>query len=305
MPDDEIPEFVRTLTAAGFELSTVERKPNFLLFHILRTDEFGIPIRYLIAYAGKQRISPGDAEVLRKLATHEAASVVIVSDSQEKSSDQVVLSTDELFGKLGGTVSSLLPLEPDYADRLVTLGFNKLPPGFKGRADDLFEIYAHAGLQFLLPGRVIRYGQERRFEAVPDGLAFGNRIPFLLYDCKAAEERYEFTATTIRQFADYINDFHRRYENYLGRLHSFLAISSAFQDVTNLRDRSDELYAKCKVPLVCLTAKDLARMVALFAQHIAIRSVVDWTDILRPPIIDLSRVETAVQARLRDNVIRE
>ncbi len=182
---------------------------------------------------------------------------------------------------------------------------NKLPAGLKGKPDDLFEAYAHAGLQFLWRGRVIRYGQERRFEAVPDGLALGANAPFLLYDCKAADSFYEFSATTVRQFADYINDFNRRYQGYLGRLHCFLAISSAFQEEGTLRNRSDELHGKCGVPLVCLTAKELARMVTLFSKHLALRSVVDWTDILRPPIVDFSRVEAGLQARIRDGIVRE
>jgi hypothetical protein len=169
----------------------------------------------------------------------------------------------------------------------------------------LFEAYAHAGLQFLWRGRVIRYGQERRFEAVPDGLALGARIPLLLYDCKAADTLYEFSATTIRQFADYITDFNRRYQSYLGRLHCFLAISSGFQDEQILRNRSDELYGKCGVPLVCLTAKDLAQMVTLFSQHLPLRSVVDWADILRPPAVDFNRVKVGCEARIRDGVVRE
>ena len=124
MGDNEIPDLVRTLTAAGFELSNVERKSNFLLFHLERADEFRIPIRYLSAYAGQQQISSGDAEVLRKLGDRDGASVIVVSDSQATIADHVVLTTDELFGRVGGAVSSMLPLEPEYERDLETLGFN-------------------------------------------------------------------------------------------------------------------------------------------------------------------------------------
>jgi hypothetical protein len=284
---------------------TVERKANFLLFHLVRADEFGIAIRYLLAYSGKERMSSGDIAAVEKIAALEGGSLVLVSDSQASDGKHVLLTTGELIGRLGGVVNSMLPLEPEYPQQLELLGFNKLPTALKGKPDDLFEAYAHAGLQFLWRGRVIRYGQKRRFEAVPDGLALGAKIPFLLYDCKAADTAYEFSATTIRQFADYINDFTRRYQIYLGRLHCILAISSAFQDQATLRNRSDELYGKCGVPLVCLTAKDLARMVTLFSEHISLRSVVDWADILRPPIVDLSRAEAGLQARMRDGIIRD
>jgi hypothetical protein len=303
--ENEIPDLVRTLTAAAFELVTVERKANFLLFHLVRPDEFGIAIRYLLAYSGKERMSSGDMGVLEKIAANEGASLVFVSDSQVSDGKHVLLTSDELFGRLGGVVDSMLPLESEYPEHLELLGFNRLPTGLRGKPDELFEAYAHAGLQFLWRGRVIRYGQERRFEAVPDGLALGARIPLLLYDCKAANISYEFSATTIRQFADYINDFHRRYLSYLGRLHCFLAISSAFQDEKTLRNRSDELYGKCGVPLVCLTAKDLAQMVSLFSQHLALRSVVDWADILRSPAVDFNGVKAGLEARIRDRIIRE
>lgn len=306
MDDNEVPDLIRTLTAAGFELSNVERKPNFMLLHLVRADEFRIPIRYLLAYAGRGRVSSSDAKVLGKIADRDGASaVVVVSDSQGSIPDLVLVTKDELYCRLGGPVSSMLPLEPEYGRDLVTLGLNKLPDGVRGRPDDLFEVYVHAGLQFVLTGHVIRYGQGRRFEAVPDGLALGKRTPMLLYDCKAADNMYEFGAATIRQFSDYVRDFHRRYEKYIGRLHCFLAISSAFQDHATLLDRSGELYGKCGVPLVCMSAADLARTVTLFSNHTAFRQAVDWSDLLRPPMLDFSRVEAAVGARGRDGVIKE
>ena len=302
--ENEIPALVRTLTTAAFNLVQVDRKTNYLLFRLVRPDEFGMSIRYVLAYSGEQRMSMADVESVAKVAAHEGASVVLVGACGEYAGDYVCLSPDELFGKLGGAVNSMLPLEPEYADQLETLGYNRLPEGLKGKPDDLFEAYVHAGLQFLLRGRVIRYGQDRRFEAVPDGLALGKTTPLLLYDCKAAGEAYEFSATAVRQFADYVKEFHQRYESYLGRLYCFVAISSAFQDIETLRARSDELYAKSGVPLVCVRACDLATMIGLFTERVALRAVVDWKEILRPPIVDIGRVESVMQARLRDGVIR-
>jgi hypothetical protein len=138
--ENEIPDLVRTLTAAAFELVKVERKANFLLFHLVRPDEFGIAIRYLLAYSGKERMSSGDIEVLNKISASEGASLVFVSDSQAPDGKHVLLTPDELFGRLGGVVDSMLPLEPEYSEHLELLGFNKLPNGLKGKPDDLLVV---------------------------------------------------------------------------------------------------------------------------------------------------------------------
>jgi hypothetical protein len=303
LAQNEVPEFVRTLLASGFDVLAVTPKPNYTLVNATRHDEFGLAHKYLFAYAGEQTISGADRNALDKLSRYINAPLVMISEKDTPDEGRVVLSRSQFFGKVGGPVSSVLALEPDYRQRLRELGFNRLPRGLRGQPDDLFETYVHAGLQFLLSGRVLRYGQERRFEAVSDGVAVQRNVPLMLYDCKAAEGRYEFTSTTIRQFADYVNSFHRRYEQYVGRLHAFLAVSSAFQDLDTLRERSGELYSACGIPTVCLTTEDLSDMVSLFATHVALRSVVDWKDIFRAPIVKIGRAKEQVEARLRDQIV--
>lgn len=290
--------------AAGFDIDRVERKPNFLALHTGRSDEFGNTNRYLIAYAGDSPISDADAEILRKIASLERSALVIVSNNISLNTDAPVLTKSELFGRLGGALSSVVPLEPEYAEQLLTLASNKLPPGLAGTPDDLFEAYAHAGLQFLLRGRVIRYGQERKFEIVPDGLIIGGHAPLMLYDCKAANERFDFSQTTIRQFSDYIKRFHKQCEAYVGRLHAFVAISDEFQSADTLLARSNELYSDSGVNLVCMTASALGATVSIFAERPIFRSVVDWKSLFVPPIFEAKKVKQAVEARIRDGVVQ-
>ena len=302
MTINEVPEFVRTLFASGFDVLSVTHQPNFTLVDTLRTDEFGLAHGYTFAYAGSQPLSKADKSALCKRSRTKNAPLVLVSDLETVSADSVVLSRAQFFGKVGGPVSSILALEPSYSNRLIELGFNRLPPDLRGCPDDLFETYVHAGLQFLLSGRVIRYGQERRFEAISDGIVAGKNTPLMLYDCKAAENRYEFSLTTIRQFADYVNDFHRRYEQFVGRLFAFLVISSEFQDAEVLRSRSDELYSACSIPMLCLTTRTLSELVALFSNHIAFRSIVDWKKILIAPMVEIRKAREQIDARLRDQI---
>jgi hypothetical protein len=299
---NEVPEFVRTLFASGFDVLSADRKPNFTLVRAVRHDEFGVGHEYIFAYAGEHVISNADRNSLTKLSRKNSAPLVMITDKATPTKGLVILSRAQFYGKVGGAVSSVLALEPEYGARLVELGFNRLPQDLRGQPDDLFESYVHAGLQFLLSGRVIRYGQERRFEAVSDGVAVGKNTPLMLYDCKASDGHYEFSKNTIRQFADYVNDFHRRYEQSVGRLHAFLAISSEFQDIEQLRARSNELYSACGIPIVCMMAGTLSALVSLFSKNVAFRSVVDWKSIFIAPVIEIRRAEEQVEARLRDHI---
>jgi hypothetical protein len=303
LPTNEIPEFVRTLFAVGFDVLSVTHQPNFTLVDAVRNDEFGLAHRYAFAYAGDQSLSAADRNALLKLPRRNGAQVVTISDT-ETAKELVVLSRSKFFGKVGGPVSSVLALEPNYSGRLIELGFNRLPPDLRGRPDDLFESHVHAGLQFLLCGRVIKYGQERRFEAVSDGVTIGKNSPLMLYDCKSSEHQYEFSKAASRQFADYVNDFHRRYEQSVGRLYAFLVVSSAFQEIETLRGRSDELYSACSIPMVCLTTETLADLVSLFSSNVAFRSIVDWKNVFRAPIVDVTLAREQLAARQRDGIAR-
>lgn len=292
MPEEELPNLMRT--------------PNYLAFNLERPDEFGIAIKYLLGYAGDRPISDADIEGLRKPASSESSSLVVVSSNTNIPADSaVVLTKAKFFGLMGGVVSSVLPLEPEYGSQLTVLAKNELPDGLAGEPDDLFEAYVHAGLQFLLRGRVLRYGQNRRFEAVPDGLALIKGAPLILYDAKAAKETYGLSKIAIRQFSDYITQFHIRYEEHVGRVHAFAVVSGSFQDRGILMERSNELYAACGVPLVSVTAESIAQMVALFADRPVFRSVVDWKSIFVAPFLEFAKVKEIVETRKRDDVVKD
>src|ERR1700733_4449191 len=121
MSQSEIPELMRTIIAAGFDVTSVERKPNYLVLDLNRIDEFGILNKYMLAYAGDTAISSADVEGLRKAADHRRAALVLVTSRADGADDLAVVNKARFFGKLGGIVSSVLPLEPDYGTRLITL----------------------------------------------------------------------------------------------------------------------------------------------------------------------------------------
>ncbi|MDQ3817217.1 MAG: hypothetical protein M3362_05945 [Acidobacteriota bacterium] len=300
---DQIPNIVRTLVGSGFVLEKVTRKPTYIAFDVYRSDEFGVRWRYLFVFTGGGRISSSDVDGLTRIAAHGKASLVIVGSTNSGRTDVPIITLKDFEGRLGGLIPSFLPLQSSYAAQLTTLGLNKLPSGLSGTPDDLFEVYVHSGLQFILQDKVIRYGQDRRGEVVPDGLVLSRNSFHLLYDCKAAKDGYEISRNSIRQFADYVDNFHRRYESYMGRLHAFLVISGKFKSDGTLEGRARELYAECKVPLVFLTATELGKIIALFADRPALRQSVDWPAIFSNVSVSVETVESSIKARERDKVI--
>jgi hypothetical protein len=296
---------VRTLVGSGFEVTNVARKPSCLVFHARRRDELGVNTNYLLAFSGENRLSQTDIDGLRAAAQYHSASLVVVGDAHDSGAgDLSVISPEDFIQRLGGAVSSYLPLEPSYSEHLATLGHNELPEGFEGSADDLFEEYVHVGLQFLLQKRVVRYGQDRRFEALPDGVVLSSEQLLLLYDCKAAAEGYDVSRNSIRQFADYVRGFHRRYERYIGRVHAFLVISGFFQSPDTLDERSRDLVAECQVPLAFLTAEEMGKIIQMLVKRPAYRQSLEWRRIFSGGVVRSADVRRNLQARIRDGVIR-
>jgi hypothetical protein len=301
--DRKISSIVNTLIGSGFQLVNVTSKPSYLLLRTVRTDEFGIRQPYVIAYSGDNTIGANGIAGLKKVAANDKAPLVIVGSAETSDVTLPILTLDQFVGRMGGSIPAFLPLEASYPAQLVELGFNKRPAGLQGRADDLFESYVHAGLQFIVQQKVIRYGQDRLFETVPDGLVLGRNSVQLLYDCKAYEKGYPLSRDAIRQFADYVRHFHQRYEGYIGRLHAFLVVSGKFQSDATLDARSRELYSECQVPLVCMTAETLGALVTLFAKNPKYRSSIDWIDIFSASAIDVKAVKAQLAARKKDKVI--
>jgi len=303
VPDRKISTIVNTLIGSGFQLVNVTSKPSYLLLRAARTDEFGIRQPYVVAYSGDNTIGASGIAGLKKVAANDKAPLVIIGSADTSDLTLPVLTLDQFVGRMGGSIPAFLPLEVAYPLQLVELGLNNRPAGLQGRADELFESYVHAGLQFIIQQRVIRYGQDRLFETVPDGLILGRNSVQLLYDCKAYENGYPLSRGAIRQFADYVRHFHQRYEGYIGRLHAFLVVSGKFQSDATLDTRSRELYSECQVPLVCMNAETLGEMVTLFAKNPQYRSTIDWKTIFSASAVDIKAVKAQLVARKKDKVI--
>jgi len=293
---------VRTLVGNRFELDSVMRGPHYITFSCHRYDEFGVSMSYVFALC-EAPLDPASAQAIARNASTRNASAIAISDSP--CDPLTSLSWDVFLARCGGPVRSWLPLEPTFRAHLATLGHNQPVEGVSGRPDVLFEEYTHVALQFLLADRVIRYGQERRGEAVPDGIAFAQGQAILPYDAKAYAGGYEVSRDSIRQFGDYVRAFDAKYERYLGRAYAFLLVSGHFANGNvSLMNQSRALRVECGVDLVYMTADDLGAATALLAEHPAIRTVLNWREIFSHTLVTLPIVQQAVEAVRRDRVVR-
>jgi len=302
-PDKSL--IVRSLVGSGFAWPTAETAPNYLMIQAERTEQFGVKVPYLFAFTSC-RINSADALTLVQEAEERHAALVIVGDAEDALDGISLLSYEQFFDRLGGPIFSLLPFDPQFSARLAVLGDNKLPEDLKGKPDDLFEEYVHAGLQFLFRSRVIRHGQDRRGEPVPDGVAGGYAAPLLLYDAKAAGGGYDMSMTAVRQFADYIVGFHRQYESLFGRLTAFLVISGRFEnDAEALAERQYEVMSRSQTPLSFVTAETLGGIVTRLVQRPLFRQTVNWRRVFARPVARLADVDKELTARAKDGLIME
>jgi hypothetical protein len=289
---------VRTLVANRYFLDGAVRHPAYVALRFHCYGQFTHCAKYTFAVCERELAEP-ESKALRKEAEETHSSLVVVDGGSVQNATSV--DWDEFLSQLGGPVESDLPRHPDFAGQLLKLAINQLPDGLIGTANEQFEDYVYAALQFVLPARVVRYGQERRFEKVPDGIAFGQDQPFILYDAKAYARGYPVKPDSVRQFADYVADFNRRYRRYIGRVHSFVVISGDF--IGNLENRSRELYEQCQVPMSYLRADDLAGIVLQFAANPRYRCSVNWYKILSQLHVTTQFVGLEIEKARRDKIL--
>lgn len=302
VPGPDLSTAIRTLVAGGFVLASVQRNPGYVLLHMDRPDEFGAVHRYCLALAedGFQEAHVAGAKIS---AEHRRAQLILIGHGE--TNDIPAVEWDRFLNLFGGPVLTSTPFEPHFRDRIIQLGYNQLPEGMEGKPDDLYEAHVRVALEFVLGTRVIRYGQDRLFEARPDGIVLPYHGFSALYDTKAYAEGYEVTLDTLRQFRSYVEEFQERYHPHLQQLSAFIAISSKFPHRPDtLARRSRALLAECGVPLVFLTSETLSEVVAVLSAHSVARSAINWKRIFVEPIISLKDVQDEVEVVKRDEIVR-
>ena len=300
--DERVAVMVRTLIGNGFTIDGPIRKPHYLAVRCSRFDEFGTRQTYALVLPETALEEPDVRSIQRNATLADGGRVVLIQD--ETLEGVPCMSWSQFLARLGGPVKSWLPLQPDFKDTLIELGHNRPVLGLVGKPDDLFEEYVHVGLQFLLSTRVHRYGQERRFEARPDGVGFlTTRRPFI-YDAKAYGNGFSVSLDDVRRFADYVRWFDRSYRDHVGQVVSFLVISGSLEDsLTTMQERCSQLIAECGVPLCYVAADVLGEACELLTQHPMYRTVLDWQRLLVRHLLTMSDIRSGLEALRKDRVI--
>jgi hypothetical protein len=281
----DIPTFVRTLLLNGYTIDSVQRSEAAQIFEVHRVDELGAHVPYLFLVA----TDPGEAVIAPfvKRAYELRAAPIGLGDFSTPLFP--VLSFPVFYRILGGSIDEGVVYDDDLPTKLDMLGHNQLPPGLSGKADDLLEQYTKQSLQFVTARRSRRYGKERLFEPVPDGIVFEDLA--VLIDTKAYSGGFTIEADDIKRFASYVADFNRRYRDELGSIHCFLIVTGHFkQDIPALETRRSELYAECQTQLTCLKASVLGEIVKKLRLVPNCRRAIAWkrlfsTLVLTPELI--------------------
>lgn len=291
---------IRTLTIGGFSLEKANRFPGYALIYMYRYDEFGVKQQYCFALFENEP----EAEQIQAAeiaAKHNKAELVIIGSTPASEKPNVLWN--RFLNLFGGPVYSYSPLESEFGDYLRQLSFNKLPTGLEGKPDDLFELYAHKALEFIFGCKVHRYGQERRFEARPDGVIIQDRIFSALYDAKAYSNGYDVTLDSIRQFSSYVTEFRSRYSQYF-ELNAFIVISGSFpHSKETLEGRSRQFLSETSIPLAFLTAESVVQIIDLLSNFPSARRSINWRKIFVYPVVGPELVQAELQLLNKDKII--
>ena len=291
---------VRTLTTGGFTLEKAARNPTFALIYASRYDEFGVKQQYCFAIFDNP---PTQNEIIAAeiAAKHNEYELVIISPSEIK--DRASIEWTRFLNVFGGPIFSYSPLDKEFADHLMKLGLHNVPDGLEGKADDLFELYIHRAFEFIFGCRVNRYGQERLFEACPDGAILKDKSFTALYDTKSYSNGYEVDLDSIRQFGSYVTDFQQRYGSIFD-LHAFLVIAGEFSSSSDsLENRSRHFLSEARVPLVFLTAKTVVEMIQLLSEFPAARRAINWRKIFVHSLVTPTLLKQEIETVTRDNIV--
>lgn len=260
-----------------YDIRYVKRPHRDILeLHGNKQDEFGKQLDYEFFFFSNEF---SDAQVVRyrKIGSRQ----VFVGLAAQKSID---FTFDEFYDKLLTTIDPGIYLNKKLADILDNLGHNKVPQGLEGKADDLLEEYVKDCLQFILSGKGRRYGKDRSFESLPDGVILGNGLT-LLFDGKAYKDGYAPTADDLKRFSSYVAGFNDKYKAFVPQVYSFIVVSGHFavgEDA--LSDRSDEFYELCNTKLCFVAAKTLARLVELCLENASAKEAVNWKKVFAKPL---------------------
>lgn len=274
---------------------------NTCVLLIKKHDILGAPVQYgvILSTASLDTAERAAALSYVKTQKHHILNIGINTQNDESS-----LSYSGFEKLLGGPVSQSILLQPNLSETLDLLGHNKMPTDLRGTPDDILENAVRDCLQYLFADRAYCYGQQRRFEKVPDGIAFGKKDLIVLYDAKAYKNGFKISADDIRRFSSYIKEFNTTYAAYAMQVYCFLVVSGHFSMThTSLIKYADELYTQCQTKLCFISSLQLGKIVTETQKYHRERHAINWKNILSKTVFDIANVKVELKRIKADKVI--
>jgi len=297
---------LRTLFAAGYRVIKVERASATSTFvNLVGVDLLRAEVKILALVTKTYGL--GLKRRLEKQADAEHSTPIVISLSSELKTTPGVPchQIGNFFKLLGGAVQTDRIFRPDLPAIINSIGFNKLPKGLAGKPDTLLEEISSECLRYLLDCPLRRYGQDRLFESLPDGIAFARSNTNFYYDAKAYTGFYHPSADDIKRFAEYINDFNDRYATFVGRIFRLLVISGGFSKSEKaIAEKNNDLDARCGTQMTFISTSALAESVALMRKRSQQRSAVSWRNVFAPGVYSSARLTEECKRIEKDAIIK-
>ena len=302
MTTEDFSNMISTLIINGFHIRQVERvSATTSIVHTYKYDKLGAQIRYSILFS-EDKSETAIMQSLEKSATTFQAQPIMVNDNWQ--TDKVKSYTKEkFFDFFGGIVNTGLILISNLPQILDELGHNKLPTGLTGEPEDLLELYASECLQYIFESPTRRYGSDRLFEKLPDGIVLCKGRFIILFDAKAYKDGFGFDSKTINSLKGYVEEFTQKYSGYFGSIFTVIVVSGHFNDSQMaLEGRAGELYKLCNCKISSVTGNELGNIVQLLKNNPDIRCSINWKNVFANVIAETKYVQKEVDKIHKDKL---
>jgi hypothetical protein len=298
----DLSDLITTLFINGFNISKVERySTENSVVNAYKFDILGAEIRYSLLFSF-DKAETNLVATLKSISKDFKSKPILINDYIKPPIIQS-FTLKEFFNVFGGIVNSGLILIPDLPKIMDALGHNKLPNDIFGDPEDLHEIYVSESLQFALESPTRRYGANRLYEKVPDGLVKCKGGYMLIFDSKAYKSGFEFNSETINSLSFYANDYNERYSQFFGDIFSIVVVSGHFKDSDkSIENRSTELYNLCGKRLTCIESKILGEIVQYLKDTPRVRSSINWKIVLSNTQVKLKHLEKEISRINKDKM---
>lgn len=299
---EDFSNIISTLVINGFHIRQVERiSITTSIFHVYKFDKLGAQFRYSILFS-EDKYETAIMQSLEKSAETFKSHPIMVNDNWQ--TDKVKsYSKKKFFDFFGGIVNSGLILIPNIQDLLDQLGHNKLPSGLTGNPEDLLEVYATECLQYIFESPTRRYGSDRLFEKLPDGIILCKGGFIILFDAKAYKDGFGFDSKTINSLKGYVEEFTNKYSTYFGKVFTVIVVSGHFNDSKKaLTGRSDELYKECYCKISTVTGKEMGNIVQLLKVNPDIRGSINWKNVFANVTVKIKHVQKEINKINKDKL---